>query len=286
MKRIFTLMLAVVAIATSASAVNLWKGSYTPHVSPTSECPKIEAKTFADTKEGAALVFTLTPTEGDGWKAVELWSDGGSYLGSQTAITLATTKVEVVLSEGLLGKLKSYGFFPGGTGYNVTSIDLNAPEHEFDGTMWSGSQEMYNWGGFTIPASNFALLKEGNTLCIDATPTGDVWAGLNLVIAGGNGDIKKDNVITAAQPTYKFELTAEQVGKIIAHGIYMTGYNVKLTKVYVEGVSTGVEMPAVDARVSAAVYTLTGVKVAASLDEAGKLAPGIYVSGGKKFVVR
>lgn len=288
MKRIFTLMLAVVAIATSASAVNLWKGSYTPNVSPASECPKIEAKTFADTKVGAALVFTLTPAEGDGWKALELWSDGVGCVLNYGKIVSTQTKIEIPINEEFLGKLKTYGFFPGGTDYTLTSIDLN---DSYDGVLWTGVGELKDWNSsVSIAASYFSLIKDGYTLCVEVAPI-DVnpWCGIWVSLGNGKGNISPNlEEELASRPILKYQLTNEQVNLIKTNGLYFTGANVKLTKVYVEGegITTGVFMPGVDARVNAAVYTMTGVKVAASLDEAGKLAPGIYVSGGKKFVVR
>lgn len=291
MKRIFTLLVAVAALCSVATARNLWTGSYAPNVSPKAECPKIDAKEFAglDLASKPELQFTLTASTEDVWRALELWSDGGGCVYNYGKLAPGAQTVKIAITEEFLAKLQQYGFFPGGANYTVTSIDLGTVT-PYDGLVWEGVGEIKDWASsFTIPAANLAKIKEGYTLCVDAAPINEnEWHALWVSMANGNGNISpEEEHDLATRKTLKYVLTPEQVEKLKLNGLYFTGYNAKITKVYVTGndISTAVT-PIMDEAVDKGVYSLSGVKVASSMENANELAPGVYVCGGKKFVVR
>lgn len=295
MKRIFTLLVAVAALCSVATARNLWTGSYYPTKSASSECPKIEGSAFAglNVSTQPELVFTIDGDENGAWRTFELWADGIKDNGGADCIVTTgyfvpgVQKIVIPITEELLVKLQKHGCWPGGNGYTVTSIDLEGTE-PFDGLIWEGEQNI-TWTAFEIPGSKFDKVKGGYTLCIDLVPVdADLWTGLNVMISGAYAPFAPvQETGLAARPTLKYALSDGDVEKLKANGLGFAGANVKITKVYVTGndISTAVT-PIMDEAVDKGVYSLSGVKVASSMESANELAPGVYVCGGKKFVVR
>lgn len=292
MKRIFTLCMLAAAMTVSVNARQLWSGSctFSNYSVETGERPVIGASEFADAAVGDKLVINLTNYASDpqSWHQVELYNpDITKALLKGIQVTPGMTEAVFPIDASLLTALRGEGFALAGTGYTVTSIDLM----DFDGVIWQGECTVMNWQAspaVNIAGSGFAAAKVGDRLVFSVEIINpDNWAGIQVDNSRYTASSFGSTEITAETTEVSFLLTSALLIELQRDGINITGENFVLTRIALEDPSAGiVSVGAETNTVSASVYTLTGIKVADSVDSVSSLRPGIYVSAGKKFVVR
>lgn len=257
---------------------------------------------FSMAKEGDQLIFYVEVLNPGDWAAIQIdtanWAAGPF---GQNVLSDDTTEISFILDADLLESLTTDGINITGANFKLTKIQLvNAdevtpPAEDGDEAIWSGSvtpswdSPLYiDKGQFTeVVAGNVLIFSYENAsgepqLVVDydgsegwtAMPyDGEEEYGNYLHLNEENGEV-----------TFTINAAAAEILK--TYGLMLAGEGTfTLTKVELETKgSTGISKVNEILNVNAPVYNLQGVKVADSVNNVTK--PGIYVTGGKKIIVK
>lgn len=264
----------------------------------------IGADKFTSAKVGDELVVTLAEGATD---VMELKADGVWLPGTILTRLDGKTDVKTYVTEEMQFALKKYGLELCGPSFTVKSVDLNPSDMIVpDGAVWAG----FYWidGGWNTlelyktafkgqsPKKiviNFSDEAEGSTFV------------LNILTAWDNDDMKlsssetlsitgKQAVLDLAKlpsgRTFDSYFT-ESTNALMIQGHVESGNSFNITSIVLDpyDVPTGIDDVTIDGNEIVDVYSITGVKVrgnVASSDAADGLAPGIYIIGNKKLLVR
>lgn len=292
MKKLFTLsLLAVAAFGMSAETVNLWTGScsftgWNPIEGDTR--PVLTQSQLENATMGDKLVLTISIYGDDAWREAQIYTWNGEGTGSLVMgsgeITADMTSVSFTFDEKLLDTVKTTDICIIGTGYTVTQIVLES----YDGIIWQGKSECPNWTAtpaVNLPGSNFAMAKLGDQLIfyVEKITEGE-WAGIEVDTAGYVAGPFGTKEIADGQTEVSFDLDETLLNSLINEGINITGANFILTKIVLSSSSKINSLEDLHVNSDTSVYNLRGIKVADSIREVK--TPGIYISGGKKFLVK
>lgn len=260
----------------------------------------IPGSAFATAKVGDTLVFSVEKIIPGSWAGIQI--DTSDYKASPfgtTEIADDQKEVKFTLASGLLSSLVSKGINITGMNFRLTKIKLisngggDLPPVGGENTIWSGTMTAGNWAeSLTLPAETFIDIKAGDRL--DFTVTAAATDGQLCVkqnLPQGWAEMPSDagewgNYIhlTYGDGVYSFDINATAAATIKEYGLVIAGTGFTLTKVVYVGASSGIADINLPAATSSAVYNLQGVKVADSINEIS--TPGLYISGGKKFILK
>lgn len=258
----------------------------------------IPADKFATIQAGNVLAFTVTLGNTDssiclkqnletGWQ--EMPSDAGEY-GNYIYIENGPGIYYFPVNAAAAASMKAHGLAVAGSGYTLTKITLEEAPVE-QSSIWSGTMTAGDWENqLTIEASKLADVTEGTILSFTVSNVeGNGSISLKQNLPEGWGEMPSDDGefgnylnLSEGPGTYYFTVNAAAAASMKQYGMVVAGLGYTLTEVaYVEG--TGIVNASV-AKTASAVYNLNGVKVADSLDAVS--APGFYISGGKKIIIK
>lgn len=174
----------------------------------------------------------LTSCNTNDWGCVDLESGATSY--------------SFTLNEDDAAKIKANGMVL--SGYNITYSKMTIVSASTGGddtntTVWSGEQNMgTSWGSFTVEASKFAKLNEGDALVFTFTENNDAtywqikpldtgWTALTSL--KGLPEVNDWDCVdlSSGATSYSLTLNATDVEKIKASGLLMQGYNITYTNI-------------------------------------------------------
>lgn len=264
----------------------------------------IPAERFADLRMGDQLVMDFDPLSvseyrNPGKPALDIYNAAGTAITTvKPEITQNDAQVTFVIdNETLLNELKTNGCVVKGKNIRLFSVCRYSAAN----TKWAGFKQI-KWGESLIPAVQFSNLTEGQKLELTvrdvskgskvylrlfADPAPDKHDRPNL-----SSDKKYGHIVNldegVEEKTYTVELSTKGIQELKEYGLAVTGNGYYLRSVRILGEEK--EPTAINSVVSHqthnnAVYSLTGIKVANSFKE-GTLAPGIYLVGGRKVVVK
>ena len=260
----------------------------------------IPGSAFAVAHEGDELVFTVEKLIPGSWAGIQIdTSDYQASVFGTTEIADDQTEVRFTLNAELLSALVTKGINITGMNFQLTKIQLivngggDVPPVEDDDAIWSGSMTAGDWANFlTIPAEKFESIKAGDKLVFtvsNATEDGQICLKQNLPegwaeMPSDAGEWGNYIHLTDGDGDYSFDVNAEAAASIKENGLVVAGVGYTLTKVAYADESAGITEVNIADTTSSAVYNLQGVKVADALDQI--TAPGLYISGGKKHILK
>lgn len=309
MKKLFTLCLLASSIVMSAKTTNLWTGSTTFGAWSVTEGvqPAVEASAFENAKVGDEIVIAVAYDSAyeDSWHAVQIWCWGATNenIYDQQVLPETTEQTYTINEEGL-ASLKGYGMAISGAGIIVTAVTLvskadgddDGPSLDDGSVLWSGSFTPSWSEPLYIDKSKCTNVKSGDFLVFayENCEDGDVQiavdyngpAGWTPMPNNGEGDWGNYLHLVAGSGTVEFAVNNEAAEIMKEYGVMLAGQgSFILTKVMLtEKVTTAVSDVMAPANSNQAVYNLFGIKVADSVESVR--TPGIYVAGGKKFIVK
>lgn len=271
----------------------LVQGEWTPNLT-------IPASKFAMVQEGDILVFTVSAGDEnssiclksnlpEGWG--EMPSDAGEY-GNYIYATEGPGQYYFPINAAAAALLKEYGVVITGSNYTITKIELQAAPVE-QTALWTGTMNAGDWQNqLTIEASKFGFVKAGSILTFTVSAVeGDGQISLKSNLPEGWGELPSNDGefgnyihVSDGPGVYYFTVNEEAAALLKEYGLVVAGLGYTITQVgYVDNDENGVDSPFAEAAATA-VFNLQGVKVANRLEDV--TAPGIYICGGKKFIVR
>ena len=259
----------------------------------------IPASKLAFVKAGDVLAFTVTAGDEnssislkqnlpEGWD--EMPSDAGEF-GNYIYITEGPGVYFFPVNEAAAASMNEYGMVVTGSYYTLTKIEIQEAPVE-DNSIWKGTMVAGDWANqLTIEAEKLSFVVEGTVLSFTVSAVeGDGQISLKSNLPEGWGEMPSDNGefgnyihVSDGPGTYYFTVNAAAAALMKEYGMVVAGLGYTLVEVgYIaeSGVDTVVNGKIVDG----AVYNLNGVKVADSVDNLS--APGFYISGGKKFILK
>lgn len=274
----------------------LWSGS---KAISWSDYVTINADKFNSLKAGDQLVFTvvnalpeaqicLKQNLASGWEEMpSAEGDYGNYIkleeGDNTAyFPLVAAAVESITQNGLVIT---------GFDYTLMKVDIiSAPVVE--NAIWSGSMTAGDWEHYaTIEPERLADVKNGSVLAFTVENVAD-GAQLSLKqrlpegwaeMPSENGEYGNYLKLEEGAGVYYFHVNEAAAASMKEYGMDVAGFGYTLTLVAYSD-SDAVESIFIDSNLASGVYNLQGVKVSDSIEHVK--TPGIYISGGKKYVVR
>ena len=301
MNRILLSALAVAAGAGTMCAENLFTGNQEVTWENTLS---IEAEKFASAAVGDELVVTIAEGATD---VMELKADGQWLPGTILTRLDGKTEVKAYLTDGLQAALKKYGLELCGPSFTVQSVDLNDSDMAVpDGAVWAG----FYWidGGWnTLELYKTAFTGQNpKKLIINFSDEAEGSSfELNVLTAWDNDDMKlslADNVsISGRQAVIDLEKLPEGrtfasyfpegTNALMIQGHVEDGASFNITSVVVEPYepTSAIDDVAADSGNLVDVYSIFGVKVRTAVDAqdaTAGLAPGLYIVGNKKLLVK
>ena len=297
MKRTFICMAAMLFFAvSSAQAVVLWSGERTysnGRALPTADDRiVISAEKFTELSVGDMLMFEFENYAADPLTSQHIirLSTPVTYasLNHNINVSEGDKRASVIVDETLRDKLIASGLVIGGTGFTMTSISVDAA----DGTLWRGLKVINDtgWTVGVVEAALFAGIKAGDALTITAEKTADgaqcvlkersTWKDLPSDVADGNSfnDFNAEGV-----SIFSFTLNAEAVAALQTNGLLVAGSKYNLLSVAAAS-ATDIRRPMREEERNSPVYTLNGRKISDGMSTS--LRRGIYISGGKKILIK
>lgn len=277
----------------------IWSGTMT--AGNWAQSLTIGADKLATVKAGDILAFTVSEADADaqislkenidGW--AEMPSDEGEF-GNYIHITDGPGIYYFSINEAAAASMRANGMVVAGLGYTLTKIELQAAPVE-ETAVWQGSLTAGDWqNSLTIEASKLAGVNAGDLLSFTVTAAdADAQISLKQNLPEGWAEMPSDEGefgnyihITDGPGTYYFKVNEQAAASMHTYGMVVAGLGYTLTQVaVVEGsADDAVDTILSSSAVAAPVYNLSGVKVADSMESV--TVPGIYISGGKKFVVK
>ena len=261
----------------------------------------VPADKFGNVRAGDSLVFTVSNISGDdpqfciksnlpdGWG--EMPSDLGEW-GNYIHVDSGDGEYAFAINAEAATLINQYGLtIAGGGVYTFTKIVLVAAPVAED-AIWTGTLIAGDWvNNIIIEAEKCAGIVEGSVLAFtvtDADANGQIAIKSNL--PGGWGEMPSDlgewgNYIHVDGGAGVYTFTVNQTAATLMnqYGFVVAGLGYTLTKIaLLEG--SGIADVSVNPNAAAPVYNLQGVKVADTID--GVNTPGIYISAGKKFILK
>lgn len=253
---------------------------------------------FSMAKIGDELVFTVEILVPGEWAALQVdtsdWKVGPF---GETVLEEGQTEVIFVLDETLYTSLVNDGINITGANFKLTKIQLIAGGGDVppvdENVIWVGTLTTGNWADYlTIGADKLEKVQAGYRLLFTVTESGangqicikqnlDGWAEMPSD-AGEWG-----NYIHVEQGAgiYSFEINAAAAESMKEYGMVVAGNDYTITKIVLNsGTSSVIDSLENGISTSGPVYNLQGIRVADSLENVA--APGLYISGGKKIVVK
>ena len=231
MTRFFTLVVALLHIMAVAAQANLWTGNETMNWS---NYVQIDGSKFANANIADRIVLGVTNISApDTWPQIRLnWGQlpGAGTMQLQQGATSAT----FYITADMLNVLKAQGLAVEGTGYTLTSVNLEQGNGGagYENSVWIGNTVFGNdWGTYeTIPALSFTYAETGDLLRMKVT---------NLQ-AGAQGHIVKTNweempdateFIQLAGNYFQFTVTDAMLAELKENGMIVNGIGYTLTSV-------------------------------------------------------
>lgn len=308
MKKLFTLsLMAAAAISMSAETTNLWSGSATfgGWTVTEGEQPVVAATAFANAEVGNIISIDVTYDENyaDTWHAVQIiyYNPSDNYL-LDAQVTPETTEKTYTIDEEGLAALQEYGMYIGGAGVVVTSVDLmteDDSEGPVEGTetiLWSGATTFGEWAVTEgeqpfFGTGDFENAKVGDKIVIAVTFNSDYvsdWHCVQIVYWDPEFQSLFAPQVLEDTTEQTYVITEEGLEVLKQYGGAISGFGINVTSVKLVSVTNGSGPAGVEkittSTEAAPVYNLQGVRVADSLENVN--VPGLYISGGKKFIVR
>lgn len=273
-----------------SEVIDNWSNSFT-----------VPATKFGNVQAGNILVFTVSNVSGDdpqfclksnlpeGWGEMPSDIEGG--FGNYIHVADGDGVYYFDINAAAASLINEYGFTVAGPGIcTITKIEL-IEEAVVEDAIWSGTMTAGDWENWlTIEADKFADIEAGDILRFTVTNVAaENWLSIKQNLPEGWGvmpadeDAASEFALTEGDGDYNFVVNAEAAASIKEYGLVVAGFGFTLTKVaYAD--RNGVAAISVDAPVDNAVYNLRGIKVADSIN--GVNTPGIYISGGKKYILK
>jgi glycoside hydrolase, family 16 len=160
-------------------------------------------------------------------------------------------------------------------------------------TLMSETKRSGLWSGFkqigpdkvVLPALLFSNVSEGQQMEFTVR---DVAGGGNIVLTPFGGNATNIQLTPSQdEKLYRITLDGQTVQRLRTNGLQISGANYYLRGVRLTDKkgTTDVKGININKEEDGAVYTIDGVKVREANDKS-KLTPGIYITNGKKFVVK
>ena len=187
-----------------------------------------------------------------------------------------------ITDEDMLNALKADGCSI--IGQNIRLFSL-VREKKDDG-IWSGFKQIDDNNKVVIPKTMFDGVTEKQVLEVTVR---DVKRDAKIVLPQWNeADRTIPLVASNDEKQYYIELDKNTVKMLKDNGLYFTGAGFYLRSIKLKNkkdLPSGIKNITSHKKENESVYTMSGVKVKETNDNS-KLAPGIYVTNGAKFVVK
>ena len=187
-----------------------------------------------------------------------------------------------ITDEDMLNALKADGCSI--IGKNIRLFSL-VREKKDDG-IWSGFKQIDDNNKVVIPKTIFGGVTEKQALEVTVR---DVKRDAKIVLPQWNeADRTIPLVASNDEKQYYIELDKNTVKMLKDNGLYFTGAGFYLRSIKLKNkkdLPSGIKNITSHKKENESVYTMSGVKVKETNDNS-KLAPGIYVTNGAKFVVK
>ena len=187
-----------------------------------------------------------------------------------------------ITDEDMLNALKADGCSI--IGQNIRLFSL-VREKKDDG-IWSGFKQIDDNNKVVIPKTMFDGVTEKQALEVTVR---DVKRDAKIVLPQWNeADRTIPLVASNDEKQYYIELDKNTVKMLKDNGLYFTGSGFYLRSIKLKNkkdLPSGIKNITSHKKENESVYTMSGVKVKETNDNS-KLAPGIYVTNGAKFVVK
>ena len=187
-----------------------------------------------------------------------------------------------ITDEDMLNALKADGCSI--IGQNIRLFSL-VREKKDDG-IWSGFKQIDDNNKVVIPKTMFDGVTEKQALEVTVR---DVKRDAKIVLPQWNeADRTIPLVASNDEKQYYIELDKNTVKMLKDNGLYFTGAGFYLRSIKLKNkkdLPSGIKNITSHKKENESVYTMSGVKVKETNDNS-KLAPGIYVTNGAKFVVK
>lgn len=187
-----------------------------------------------------------------------------------------------ITDEDMLNALKADGCSI--IGKNIRLFSL-VREKKDDG-IWSGFKQIDDNNKVVIPKTMFDGVTEKQALEVTVR---DVKRDAKIVLPQWNeADRTIPLVASNDEKQYYIELDKNTVKMLKDNGLYFTGAGFYLRSIKLKNkkdLPSGIKNITSHKKENESVYTMSGVKVKETNDNS-KLAPGIYVTNGAKFVVK
>ena len=274
----------------------VWKGTSTCTSWAATPPVTLTGSAFAAAKAGDQLVLTASVIKVGDWAAIQI--DRSNYVASAVYGTHELAQVEgdqelvIDITEEVKTELQTYGINITGANFVLTKIAIRdaADVKPVDPNLiWEGSMRTDDWtNSIIIPAEKFAAVKTNDTLLFTVTDAGaDGSIALKSNLPTGWGELPSAEEfgnylhLTEGSCTVSFTVNAEAAESLKAYGLVVAGSYYTLTQVsYGEPAEEGaIQAISADPK-SSAVYDLNGRRVS------NIPRPGIYLSAGKKFIVK
>ena len=187
-----------------------------------------------------------------------------------------------ITDEDMLNALKADGCSV--IGQNIRLFSL-VREKKDDG-IWSGFKQIDDNNKVVIPKTMFDGVTEKQALEVTVR---DVKRGAKIILPQWNeADRTIPLVASNDEKQYYIALDKNTVKMLKDNGLYFTGAGFYLRSIKLKNkkdLPLGIKNITSHKKENESVYTMSGVKVKETNDNS-KLAPGIYVTNGAKFVVK
>lgn len=244
-----TSALQILIAKTKLVEKTLWEGE---QVLPSgwSSSLQVPAATFADCTPETLFTLYLTPADGGqlqfksaaaGWP--ELHSPHNSPYWNGVDLTAGDTNYAFRLSAEDLSAVQQNGMVIGGQNATLTKLTAMVTEYvSGDKTteeLWSGSFDTAGWAVQAVAASAFASLPADAVYTVTFEPPYDSGAQLTFKNASDWSTllsaVPSDPEwgcynIQSGETSYAFTLSADDLAKVQAGGMYLSGQKVVLTK--------------------------------------------------------
>lgn len=250
------LFAAAVATALTASAEVVWTGS-APLDWNNGKALQVEASAFSSVQAGDQILVNFTMDAGasyanmffcideDGWPHMAN-NDNRTNINSYNSYPPGTTNSAVKVTAADATGLKANGLALMGEKLTVTSVEVVAAADAPADNIWTGSEDLGNWGNLIIPTSYTKNLQAGATVDIyftvgDLVEGGNVYGKMMFKSTWTNElNVTPTNVneYGAFEPgvtSTRIVLDATDAAAVAANELIISGYNVTITKVVFNG---------------------------------------------------
>ena len=278
----------------------LWFGetAYTNNAPEKGVYVSIPASRFTQAEMGDKISIDLKRYGEDKYPYLELCDDKGKTLGLQKLdIAQGDARVQILINDAdALALLKAKGCTLYGNGITVFALSLNKKNE----TAWEGDKKI-KWGEVIVGPEAFEDIAAGDRICLkvcDVKANAKCYLRQNIKEEGQSdrpnmpADMQYGHILRLAEGhtevAYEFTINAEAAKTLAAHGLAVTGTEYNLTEVRVikkqtDAIRITRMKESVD-EVNQSVYYINGIKIGNGTH--AKMAPGIYIVGHKKVLMK